>query len=159
MIFRGPNINHKVAARLIELAESNSIPYQLAAVGRATPNDANVLQTHGAGVATGLVAIPNRYMHSAVEVTSLDDLDHVAELLSLFAKAYPPKTASFRARRSTKTGVRHRFPTTGSTWFHFTSLRRTSVVREPAFGDFDANTKIETHDRNTTIAGPDPLIH
>jgi endoglucanase len=86
VIFRGPNINHKVAARLIELAESNAIPYQLAAVGRATPNDANVLQTHGAGVATGLVAIPNRYMHSAVEVTSLDDLDHVAELLSLFAR-------------------------------------------------------------------------
>ena len=87
VIFRGPNINHKVAARLIELADANSIPYQLAAVGRATPNDANVLQTHGAGVATGLVAIPNRYMHSAVEVTSLDDLDHVAELLSHFARS------------------------------------------------------------------------
>ncbi len=86
VIFRGPNINHKVAERLIELAEANSIPYQLAAIGRATPNDANVLQTHGQGVATGLVAIPNRYMHSAVEVTSLDDLDHIAELLAHFAR-------------------------------------------------------------------------
>ena len=86
VIFRGPNINHKVAAQLIKLADANKIPYQLAAIGRATPNDANVLQTHGGGVATGLVAIPNRYMHSAVEVTSLDDLDHVAELLSLFAQ-------------------------------------------------------------------------
>ena len=87
VIFRGPNINPKVAQRLIELAESNEIPYQLAAIGRATPNDANVLQLHGAGVATGLVAIPNRYMHSAVEAISLDDIDHVAELLAHFAAA------------------------------------------------------------------------
>ncbi|WP_372718129.1 M42 family metallopeptidase [Novipirellula sp.] len=87
VIFRGPNINAKVAQRLIELAEKNSIPYQLAAIGRATPNDANVLQTHGGGVATGLVSIPNRYMHSAVEVVSLADIDHVAELLAKFAQS------------------------------------------------------------------------
>jgi tetrahedral aminopeptidase len=87
VIFRGPNINPKVAARLIELAEVHSIPYQLAAVGRATSNDANVLQIHGGGVATGLVAVPNRYMHSAVETVSVDDLDHIAELLKLFAQS------------------------------------------------------------------------
>ena len=87
VIFRGPNINPKVAARLIELCETHSIPYQLAAIGRATPNDANVLQIHGGGVATGLVAIPNRYMHSAVEVISLADIDHAATLLSLFAQS------------------------------------------------------------------------
>ncbi|MGB7325816.1 MAG: M42 family metallopeptidase [Rubripirellula sp.] len=87
-IFRGPNINRKVAERLIELCESNSIPYQLAAVGKATANDANALQVHGGGVATGLVAIPNRYMHSAVEVISMDDIDHAAELLALFAASY-----------------------------------------------------------------------
>ena len=90
VIFRGPNINPKVAARLIELCEANEIPFQLAAVGRATPNDANALQIHGGGVATGLVAIPNRYMHSAVEVCSLEDIDHIAELLSLFAGSLTP---------------------------------------------------------------------
>ncbi len=87
VIFRGPNINPRVAERLIEISEENRIPYQLAAIGRATPNDANVMQVHGAGVATGLVAIPNRYMHSAVEVVSTDDLDAGAELLALFAQA------------------------------------------------------------------------
>lgn len=87
VIFRGPNINPKVAARLIELCESNEIPYQLAAIGRATPNDANALQIHGGGVATGLVAIPNRYMHSAVEVCSLKDIDHIAQLLASFAQS------------------------------------------------------------------------
>ncbi|QDT10298.1 M42 family metallopeptidase [Planctomycetes bacterium K23_9] len=87
VIFRGPNINAKLAARLIELCESNSIPYQLAALGRAAPNDSNVLQIHGGGVATGLVSIPNRYMHSAVETISLDDIDCVAQLLTLFAQS------------------------------------------------------------------------
>lgn len=90
VIFRGPNINPKVAEKLITLAEENSIPYQLAAIGRATPNDANVLQLHGGGVATGLVSIPNRYMHSAVECISLADIDHVADLLAEFAVALTP---------------------------------------------------------------------
>lgn len=87
VIFRGPNINSKVAQKLIDLCEQYSIPFQLAAIGRATPNDANVLQIHGAGVATGLVAIPNRYMHSAVEVVSLSDIHNVAQLLAEFALA------------------------------------------------------------------------
>lgn len=91
VIFRGPNVNPKVAARLIELAEANSIPYQVAAIGRAAPNDSNVLQLHGGGVATGLVAIPNRYMHSAVETISLEDIDHVASLLALFAQSLSAK--------------------------------------------------------------------
>lgn len=85
VIYRGPNMNRLVVRRLVELAEANKIPYQIAASGRATPNDANILQIHGRGVATGLVAIPNRYMHSAVETISLDDIDHAAELLALFA--------------------------------------------------------------------------
>ena len=90
VIFRGPNINPVVADRLIQLAEENKIPYQLAAIGRATPNDANVMQVHGGGVATGLVAIPNRYMHSAVEVISTDDLDAAADLLAKFAESVGP---------------------------------------------------------------------
>lgn len=85
VLFRGPNVNHGVRRRLIELAEAHQIPYQIAALGRAASNDANALQVSGHGVATGLVAIPNRYMHSAVEVCSLEDIDHAAELLALFA--------------------------------------------------------------------------
>ncbi|QEG41184.1 M42 family metallopeptidase [Roseimaritima ulvae] len=86
VIVRGPNMNPLVVRRLMELAEEYKIPYQMSAVGRATPNDANVLQVHGGGVATGLVALPNRYMHSAVETISTSDIDHAAELLSLFAR-------------------------------------------------------------------------
>ncbi len=90
VIFRGPNMNPVVSQRLIEIAESRPIPYQLAAIGRATPNDANPLQISRSGVATGLVSVPNRYMHSPVETVSLDDLDAAAELLAAFIRGLGP---------------------------------------------------------------------
>lgn len=85
VIFRGPNMNPLVTQRLIETAEQKEIPFQLSAIGRAAPNDSNALQVSRAGVATGLVAIPNRYMHSAVETISLNDIDRAADLLAEFA--------------------------------------------------------------------------
>jgi len=87
VILRGPNINPRVGARLEALASEHDLPHQLAALGRAAPNDANPLQLTRAGVATGLLQIPNRYMHSAVETVSLADLDTAAELLAIFAGA------------------------------------------------------------------------
>jgi endoglucanase len=86
VIYRGPNMNPLVAERLIGTCQAQEIPFQLAAIGRATPNDANPLQITRAGVATGLVSIPTRYMHSAVETVSLDDLEHGADLLAAFAR-------------------------------------------------------------------------
>ena len=85
VILRGPNINPRVRARLHDVAVDQEIPRQVAALGRAAPNDSNALQITRAGVATGLVQIPNRYMHSAVETVSLSDLDHAADLLAGFA--------------------------------------------------------------------------
>ncbi|MEK6248255.1 MAG: M42 family metallopeptidase [Planctomycetales bacterium] len=85
VIYRGPNNNPVVVDRLIEVAETGDIPYQLGAIGRATPTDANTLQVTRSGVATALVSIPNRYMHSAVETIALEDIDHAADLLAAFA--------------------------------------------------------------------------
>ena len=90
VIYRGPNMNPKVVDRLIQAAESNGIPYQLAAAGKATGTDANAIQITRAGVATGLVSIPNRYMHSPVELVSLEDVDHAAELLARFLETLSP---------------------------------------------------------------------
>jgi endoglucanase len=90
VIFRGPNMNPVVSERLMNIAEREKIPYQLAAMGRATSNDANSLQVSRGGVATAVVAIPNRYMHSAVETVSLEDLDHAADLLAHFARDLQP---------------------------------------------------------------------
>ena len=85
VILRGPNVNPRVGARLEEVAKKGGLPFQVAALGRAAPNDANALQITRAGVATGLVQLPNRYMHSAVETIALSDLDAAAELLAGFA--------------------------------------------------------------------------
>ncbi len=84
VIFRGPNMNPVVTAKLLGLAQEKMIPHQISASGRAVPNDANALQVNRAGVATGLVSIPNRYMHSAVEMVSLEDIDQAADLLAAF---------------------------------------------------------------------------
>ena len=86
VVFRGPNMNPHVVDRLFAAAKAHEIPIQLAASGRATPTDANVLQTTRSGVATGLVSVPNRYMHSAVETISLDDADRTADLLAAFVR-------------------------------------------------------------------------
>jgi endoglucanase len=91
VIYRGPNMNPAVVERLIDAAKAGEIPFQLAASGRATGTDANSLQVSRAGVATGLVSIPNRYMHSAVETISLVDIDRTADLLAAFAVALSGK--------------------------------------------------------------------
>ncbi|MEZ6094669.1 MAG: M42 family metallopeptidase [Pirellulaceae bacterium] len=85
VIVRGPNMHPLVSERLVQLAASNNIAHQVTALGRAAPNDSNALQVTRGGVATGLVSVPNRYMHSAVETISLADLEHCANLLCEFA--------------------------------------------------------------------------
>jgi putative aminopeptidase FrvX len=90
VIYRGPNMNPVVVDRLIKTAGEANISYQPAASGRATGTDANTIQTSRGGVATGLVSIPNRYMHSPVEMISLDDIDRAADLLAAFACSLQP---------------------------------------------------------------------
>ena len=85
VIYRGPNMNPRVVEKLIETAAAGNVPYQIAANGRATPTDANTIQTTRGGVAAALVSIPNRYMHSPVEMVSLEDIDRAADLLAGFA--------------------------------------------------------------------------
>jgi endoglucanase len=89
VIYRGPNFHPRVVERLIAAATEHEIPYQLAAAGRATSTDANPIQVTRGGVATGLVSIPNRYMHSPVEMISLDDADRAADLLARFVEKLP----------------------------------------------------------------------
>jgi endoglucanase len=85
VIYRGPNINPVVVERFRAAAETAKIACQWAAEGRGTGTDANAIQLARGGVAAGLISVPNRYMHSAVEMISLDDLDGCADLLAEFA--------------------------------------------------------------------------
>lgn len=85
VVYRGPNMNPVVVQRLRKVGERQEIPLQWGAIGRGTGTDANAIQITRSGVAAGLVSVPNRYMHSAVEMVSLDDLDRCADLLAGFA--------------------------------------------------------------------------
>jgi tetrahedral aminopeptidase len=90
-LFRGPNINPRVFEALEKTARAHEIPVQVRGSPRATGTDANVMQLSREGVATGLVGIPNRYMHSPVEVVCLDDLERAARLLAEFCSSVTPQ--------------------------------------------------------------------
>jgi putative aminopeptidase FrvX len=84
IIARGPNINPKLFDLFVKTAKEEKIPYQLQGLPRGTGTDANVIQLTKAGVATGLISIPNRYMHTPVELVNLKDLENVAKLIAAF---------------------------------------------------------------------------
>jgi len=92
VLYRGANVNPMVHSRLVDLARHHEIPFQPGALARGAGNDANVLQIARGGVATGIVAIPNRYMHSPVEVISLSDLENAALLIAQFCAAVTPES-------------------------------------------------------------------
>ena len=87
VISRGPNLNPVVTKRLVELAKKNKIPYQIEAEPRPTGTDARVIQMTRGGVATGLLSIPLRYMHTPCEVANLNDIKACVDLLEAFAKS------------------------------------------------------------------------
>ena len=91
---RGANVNPVVYDRLVSVAKKKKIPYQVCAEPGGTGTDANAMQLSRAGVATGLMSVALRYMHTAVEVISLNDLDKTVELLTEFTLSLD-KSAEF----------------------------------------------------------------
>lgn len=86
ILCRGPNINPKVYDGLLKAAKKLKIPYQLESDPRPTGTDARAIQTARGGVATGLVSIPLRYMHTPSEVVDLEDVERCVRLFVEFAK-------------------------------------------------------------------------
>ena len=76
---------------VIDTAEEEKIPYQLSGVSGATPTDANVIQVTREGVATALISIPTRYLHTPGEVLSLKDVEGAIKLISAFVRRVEPK--------------------------------------------------------------------
>jgi endoglucanase len=83
-IVRGPNANPVVEKLLLDSAKRSRIPVQINPDSRPLGNDANAMQITRGGVATGAVQIPNRYMHTQVELCSIKDLDNAIKLLTGF---------------------------------------------------------------------------
>ena len=91
ILARGPNINPVLFELLTATAREEKIPFQVMGIPRATGTDANVMQLARGGVATALVSVPLRYMHTPVEVLDLDDLQHVVQLLAALCARITPE--------------------------------------------------------------------
>lgn len=81
ILTRGANINPHLLELLSSTAGKEKIAVQYTANPRATGTDANVMQISRGGVATALVKVPLRYMHTPVETISLADLENAAKLI------------------------------------------------------------------------------
>jgi endoglucanase len=79
-----------VVQRLVEAAQKEGIEHTLQAAPRATRTDADAIHLVRVGVPTGLVSVPNRYMHSPNEVVSIEDLHSTARLLAAFVRGLTP---------------------------------------------------------------------
>ena len=89
-IGRGTTLGPRVYELLREAAEAEGIPHTFEASGRGTHTDADSFQIARAGIATGLVSIPLRYMHSSVETIQLSDVEAVIRLIVAFIRRLDP---------------------------------------------------------------------
>ncbi len=90
VIARGTTLHPAVSDLLHETAEQEEIPFTVESLGRGTGTDADAIHLSRAGVPTGLVSVPSRYMHSPVEMVSLADIDAAARLIAAFAQRLKP---------------------------------------------------------------------
>lgn len=91
VLTRGPNVHPRFFDRIVAVAEEHNIPLQINAEGRGTGTDANAMQLSRAGMATALLSIPNRYMHSPSECVDLRDVEHCIELMAQVVLALDPE--------------------------------------------------------------------
>jgi endoglucanase len=92
VLSRGSAVNAAVFDLLVAAAEREQIPFTIQAAPKYTGTDADAIYTAHRGIATGLVSVPNRYMHSPNEMVALEDLDRAARLLAAFARRLTPET-------------------------------------------------------------------
>ncbi len=84
VIDRGSAVSPAVDEMLRKTAKKYRIPYQTSAAPARTGTDADAVFVSRSGVACGLVSVPNRYMHTPVEIIHLDDLEQCARLMVAF---------------------------------------------------------------------------
>jgi endoglucanase len=92
VLTRGALINPVVFGLLRGAAVRKKIPFTINAAGRDTSTNADAIHIAREGVATALVSIPNRYMHSPNEMVSLEDVERTAELIAEVCKEVNDKT-------------------------------------------------------------------
>ena len=86
MIAVGPTLNKHVTDILGDVAEAEGIPHAFEVYARTTSTDADEIHLARAGVPTGLISIPTRYLHSPNEICDLEDVESIVRLCVAFAK-------------------------------------------------------------------------
>ncbi len=84
-IGRGPNMTRKISDALIDIAKDKKIPYTVEVSAGHSGTNAWSIQTLREGIATGIISIPLKYMHTPVETVNKKDIEAVAKLISEFA--------------------------------------------------------------------------
>jgi endoglucanase len=87
---RGPSIHPAVFELLYATAEAEKIPFAVEVSRGTTNTDADAVYLSRRGVATGLVSVPLRYMHSPVEMADLEDIERAVQLVVAFALKLEP---------------------------------------------------------------------
>jgi putative aminopeptidase FrvX len=84
-----PAVHNTLRDMLIEIAEKNQIPFQRMASSRATGTDTDAFAYSSAGIASALISIPLKYMHTTVEMVDKADVENVTKLITAFLKELP----------------------------------------------------------------------
>jgi putative aminopeptidase FrvX len=95
-ITRGPVVNPRVAELLVAAAGEEGISHTFEISPGRTQTDADAVHVARSGVPTGVLSVPVRYMHSPIELASLDDLEAVIKLVVAFARRLTPETNFLR---------------------------------------------------------------
>lgn len=81
VISYAPAVQNKLRERILETAEANEIPFQRNASSRYTGTDTDAFAYSNGGVASALISLPLRYMHTTVETVHKDDVENVIRLI------------------------------------------------------------------------------
>ena len=81
VISYAPAVQNKLRERIIETAEAKKIPFQRLASSRFTGTDTDAFAYSNGGVASALISLPLRYMHTTVETVHKDDVENVIRLI------------------------------------------------------------------------------
>ena len=81
VIAYAPAVQQKLRDLITDTADDNNIPFQRAALSRATGTDTDAFAYSNGGVASALISLPLRYMHTTVEMVHRDDVENVIKLI------------------------------------------------------------------------------
>lgn len=85
----GPSVHNNLLNMIIEVAEKHQIPFQRAAASRFTGTDTDAFAYSSGGIASALISLPLKYMHTTVEMVQLSDVEKIIELIYQFLLQLP----------------------------------------------------------------------